>query len=86
MVDNGKLAGILDPKSQGISPATQGLDKLGPCHHWIGWGQPVAAGGTRVGPQPCATNPPPADGLVARPYFQEIQTTRAQAFSAVREK
>lgn len=86
MVDNGKLAGILDPKSQGISPATQGLDKLAPCHQWRGWGQPVAGGGTHVGPQPCATSPPPADGLVARPCFQVIQTTRAQAFSAVREK
>lgn len=28
MVDNGKLAGILDPKSQGISPAPKG---------WISW-------------------------------------------------
>lgn len=60
MIDNGKLAGILDPKSQGISPATQGLDKLRPRLHRRSWGQPVAGGGTRVGPQPCATSPPPA--------------------------
>lgn len=56
-VDRGKLAGILDPKSQEVTFATQGLAVPRPHPSGTGWGQPGATEGHAQVPQPCSHGP-----------------------------